>query len=73
MNLTTLRFETSEFLVVRDGEKVRFRCPIHLTDLGNNEPLGTFVDRKGGLESAVSYLRQLLNDDMRRIMRMPIK
>lgn len=61
-----LEFEHGQFLVVRNGDTVLFRCPISLTDLGDYEPLSVFIARHGGLKGVISYLRRELENDTRR-------
>lgn len=68
MDQHTVSFETSEYLVVWDREKIRFRCPIDLTDLGYSEPIDRFIARHGGVEAVVLYLRRLLGETVRRSM-----
>ena len=73
MSDTTLNFETADFLVVQDGEKVRFRCPFDLAGMGCAESLPNFISRKGGTEAAILYLTEVLRDETRRIMSKPIR
>ena len=73
MSQTTLDFETCDFLVVKDGEKVRFRIRFDSTDMGETEPIDAFISRKGGLEGAILYLRTIIDDETARIMRWPIR
>lgn len=68
MNEISIDFETPDFLVVRNRETVIFRCPIDLTDLGQQEPLGRFITRHGGIEGTSSYLREMLKSELRRGM-----
>ena len=68
MSGASVDFETSEYLVVKDGEKVLFRCPIYLIDLGWSEAIDGFIVRHDGVEGTIAYLRKALRDDMRRSM-----
>lgn len=68
MERTSVNFETWDFLVVREGEDVRFRCPVDLTDLRDHEPIDRFIAKHGGVDGTVMYLRRLLTEESRRSM-----
>jgi hypothetical protein len=68
MKVTTVCFETSDFLAVHVENNLVLRCAIDLTDLGMQESLDDFLTRHGGSEATASYMRQLLRDGTARMM-----
>lgn len=47
------------------GKKVAIRCNFEFTDCGNQENLDNFVERHGGPEATVAYLKDCYREATR--------